>query len=30
VYTVDGMVGPGTQTLVTQQTALNWNKNSAG
>jgi peptidoglycan hydrolase-like protein with peptidoglycan-binding domain len=29
-YTVDGMVGPGTQTLVTQQTALNWNKNSAG
>jgi peptidoglycan hydrolase-like protein with peptidoglycan-binding domain len=26
-YTVDGMVGPGTQTLITQQIGYNWNKN---
>ncbi len=26
-YTVDGMVGPGTQTLINQQIGYNWNKN---
>jgi peptidoglycan hydrolase-like protein with peptidoglycan-binding domain len=28
-YTVDGMVGPGTQNLITQQIGYNWNKNTA-
>lgn len=28
-YTVDGMVGPGTLALVTQQMGYNWNKNNA-
>lgn len=28
-YTVDGMVGPGTQNLITQQIGYSWNKNTA-
>lgn len=27
-YTVDGIVGDGTQALIKQQIGLNWNKNS--
>lgn len=27
-YTVDGLVGPGTQNLITQQIGYNWNKNN--
>ena len=28
-YTVDGMVGPGTLALITQQIGYNWNKKNA-
>ncbi|MDB4931399.1 MAG: hypothetical protein JWM10_3883 [Myxococcaceae bacterium] len=27
-YTVDGLVGPGTLTLISQQIGYNWNKNN--